>query len=115
MRVGTARGLAGRCSADSLDAAGARKPRRIRVRRQAGARSFREQWRNRASGTKNKAGGMAAEETPDVSGATAAHAAAFTGDTDALIAMSKEDVALLRAKTDDGETPAYVPSPSDHK
>ena len=108
MRVGTARGLAGRCSADSLDAARRAQtaPDPSPPPSQGAQFSGTGQAEQR---TKPAGGGMAAEETPDVSGATAAHAAAFTGDTDALIAMSKEDVALLRAKTDDGETPAYVP------
>ena len=51
---------------------------------------------------------MDAEAAQDVAGATAAHAAAFSGDADALIAIGKEDATLLRAKTEDGETPAYV-------
>ena len=39
--------------------------------------------------------------------ATLAHAAAFSGDTQVLSALGKQDVALLRARTDDGETPAH--------
>lgn len=52
---------------------------------------------------------MAAEvnEAEEVVGATLAHAAAFTGDTRALVALSGQDPELLRAKTEDGETPAH--------
>lgn len=52
---------------------------------------------------------MAAEvtEAEEVVGATLAHAAAFTGDTRALVALSGQDPVLLRAKTEDGETPAH--------
>ena len=49
----------------------------------------------------------AATETEEVVGATLAHAAAFTGDTEALLAIGKHDPELLRAKTEDGETPAH--------
>jgi len=38
---------------------------------------------------------------------TLAHAAAFNGDIDALLALANEDLELLRAKTEDGETPAH--------
>jgi len=51
---------------------------------------------------------MAAEEAQDTVFATAAHAAAFAGNTVALIALAEEDPTLLHAKTEDGETPAYV-------
>jgi hypothetical protein len=51
---------------------------------------------------------MAAEEEQDTVFATAAHAAAFAGNTVALIALAEEDPTLLRSKTEDGETPAYV-------
>ena len=51
---------------------------------------------------------MAAEEEQDTVFATAAHAAAFAGNTVALIALAEEDPTLLHAKTEDGETPAYV-------
>ena len=50
---------------------------------------------------------MAAEEAQDTVFATA-HAAAFAGNTVALIALAEQDPTLLRAKTEDGETPAYV-------
>lgn len=43
----------------------------------------------------------------DLPGATLAHAAAFNGDVDALLAIGNQDVELLRAKTEDGETPAH--------
>lgn len=48
-----------------------------------------------------------AAESGDMIGATLAHAAAFTGDTQALVALGKQDLLLLRAKTEDGETPAH--------
>jgi len=38
---------------------------------------------------------------------TLAHVAAFNGDIDALLALANEDLELLRAKTEDGETPAH--------
>jgi hypothetical protein len=50
---------------------------------------------------------MAGIETDEVIGATLAHAAAFTGDTGALLALAKEDPTALRARTEDGETPAH--------
>ena len=46
-------------------------------------------------------------DSPHASGATAAHAAAFTGDIQTLIGLGKQNLAVLRAKTEDGETPAH--------